>query len=315
MTDDRRPPAHLLREILLNLGAGLGVLCLLAAIASIGFGIRPLVFRSGSMGPRIATGALGLARTVPAAELAVGDVVSVVDERGVRVTHRIQSVRYEGATTTLTLRGDANPTADPAPYVVAEADRLFWSVNYVGYAVSALSTPLGTFGAGLLAGALLMYAFGRRSSGRDPEAAGRSHAPGVTLVAVAVLTTGSLAVRPAALDTQAAFTDSATAHTGTFGAVQLTAPVLSCELRSSTELYVKWTTVPGATAYAVRITRNLLTTTTTVVQAPTITLRLPPTALEIGTVTVQATSAPWASPSSNAANYSFTLTLLASCSA
>ena len=173
MTDVRRPPRHLLREALLNLGAGLGVLCLLAAVASIGFGIRPLIFRSGSMGPEIRTGALGLARTVPAAELAVGDVVSVVNDRGVRVTHRIQTARYTSSTATLTLRGDANPTADPEPYVVTEADRLFFSVNNVGYVVSALSSPWGTFGGGLLAGALLMYAFGRRghdASRRRPGA-------------------------------------------------------------------------------------------------------------------------------------------------
>jgi len=109
-------------------------------------------------------------------------------------------------------------------------------------------------------------------------------------------------------------TDSATAQTGTFSAVQLTAPVLSCDIRSSTDLWVKWTAVPGATAYAVRVTRNVVNTTTTMVPAPTTTLRLPPTALEIGTVAVQATFAPWASASSNTANYSFAITLVATCS-
>jgi signal peptidase I len=313
MTVGRGSTRHLLRETLLNVGAALGVLCLLAAVAAIGFGVRPLVFRSGSMGPEIATGALGLARTVPAADLAVGDVVSVVNARGVRVTHRIQTVRYANPTATLTLRGDANPTADPEPYVVTEADRLFWSVNHLGYAVSALSSPWGTFGAGLLAGGLLTYVFGRRSSTREEPAdtPGRS---GLPVAIVAVLAAGALLARPAALDTQAAFTDSATAQTGTFSAVQLTAPVLSCDLRTSTDLWVKWTAVPGATAYAVRVTRNLVSTTTTVVSAPTTTLRLPPTALEVGTVTVQATFAPWASASSNAVNYSFAITLVATCS-
>ncbi len=227
MTDVRRPLRHLLREALLNLGAGLGVLCVLAAVASIGLGIRPLIFRSGSMGPAIDTGALGLARTVPAAELAVGDVVSVVNDRGVRVTHRIQTLRYASPTATMTLRGDANPTADPAPYVVLEVDRLFFSVNDVGYVVSALSSPWGTFGSGLLAGALLMYAFGRRGTrepagDRERDLIGPS-ALGAVLV-VTVLTGSALVVRPAALDTQAAFTDAATASTGTFSAAQLTAP-------------------------------------------------------------------------------------------
>jgi hypothetical protein len=238
----------------------------------------------------------------------------VVNDRGVRVTHRIQTVRHSYPSATLTLRGDANPTEDPEPYVVVEADRLFWSVNHVGYVVGVLSSPWGTFGAGILAGALLMYAFGRRSFPPIGPVADGRRAAGLPLAAVAVLVGAALVVRPAATDTQAAFTDTATAQTGTFSTVQLSAPVLSCDLRSSTDLWVKWTAVPGATAYSVRVARTLGSTTTTVVPAPTTTFRLTPTALEIGTVTVQATFSPWTSPSSNPASYSFTLALLASCS-
>lgn len=37
------------REVLLTLGALLGVLCIVASIAGVAFGVKPLVFRSGSM--------------------------------------------------------------------------------------------------------------------------------------------------------------------------------------------------------------------------------------------------------------------------
>jgi signal peptidase I len=310
----QRPPGHLLRETLLNVGAGLGVLCLLAAIGSIGFGIRPLVFRSGSMGPEIRTGALGLARTVPADELAVGDVVSVVNGRGVRVTHRIQTVRHSYPSATLTLRGDANPTADPEPYVVVEADRLFWSVNHVGYLVGVLSSPWGTFGAGLLAGALLMYAFGRRSTAAEPAAAAAGRSAGLPAAVVAVLAAGVLLLRPAATDTLAAFTDTATAQTGTFTAAQLTAPVLSCRIADATTVEVAWAAVPGATGYSVTVNPTLgAPVTTDVGTAPRTFSRS--SLVELGTIVVRATAGTWTSPVSNTVNYNLVAGLLDSCSA
>ncbi len=65
------------KEIALNVAAVAGLICIIATLASLIFGIKPLVFRSGSMEPAISTGALALAKTVPATELAVGDVISV----------------------------------------------------------------------------------------------------------------------------------------------------------------------------------------------------------------------------------------------
>lgn len=71
---------------LLTLAALAGVVCLLAAAAALTLHITPLVFRSGSMAPEIPTGSLALARSVPAEELKVGDVVSVTNAHGTRVT-------------------------------------------------------------------------------------------------------------------------------------------------------------------------------------------------------------------------------------
>ncbi|NLG47963.1 MAG: signal peptidase I, partial [Gordonia sp.] len=70
-----QPQRRSRRELALNVGAVLGLMCIVAAIASMLFGITPLVFRSGSMSPEIPTGSLAIARTVDAQDLRVGDVV------------------------------------------------------------------------------------------------------------------------------------------------------------------------------------------------------------------------------------------------
>ena len=116
------------RQGLLTGGAVLGAVCILAAVAAAAFGLRPLVFLSGSMSPAIETGALGIAHEVPASSLEPGDVVSVPTEGGERVTHRIVSVAMDGDEAELTLRGDANATADADTYRVAHADRVLFDV-------------------------------------------------------------------------------------------------------------------------------------------------------------------------------------------
>jgi signal peptidase I len=143
------------RQTVLTVGAVLGVVCLLLAAGSALFGLRPLVFRSGSMSPTIDTGALGLARQVDAARLEVGDVVSVPTGDGERVTHRIVRVTHRDETATLALRGDANEVPDARTYVVGSADRVLLDVPLLGYAVSWVVGPAGLFLLGLYAAFLL----------------------------------------------------------------------------------------------------------------------------------------------------------------
>ncbi|MFD1814524.1 hypothetical protein [Rhodococcus gannanensis] len=158
------------REIALNVGAVAGLICVLAAAASFLFGIKPLVFRSGSMSPDIPTGALALSKAMPAADLAVGDVVSVENEQGTRITHRIQDVvAADGAGAVLILKGDANKDADITPYTVTEADRVFASVPGLGYAVSWLSSPTAIFLGGAFVGGLMVLAFGPASKRTDDD--------------------------------------------------------------------------------------------------------------------------------------------------
>ncbi|MBM4524457.1 signal peptidase I [Rhodococcus hoagii] len=158
------------RDIALNVGAVAGLICVLAAVASFLFGIKPLIFRSGSMSPDIPTGALALSKTAPAADLKVGDVVSVENQQGTRITHRVHEiVSSDGASAVLILKGDANQDADLTPYTVTETDRVFVSVPGLGYVVSWLSSPAAIFLGGALVGGVMVLAFGPGSRRKDDD--------------------------------------------------------------------------------------------------------------------------------------------------
>ncbi|MFE4498691.1 signal peptidase I [Rhodococcus sp. NPDC056743] len=155
------------RDLALTIGACAGVLCIAIAAASLFLGITPLVFRSGSMEPEISTGALAFSRTTPADEIAVGDVVSVINTQGTRITHRVYGIAPQSDGVVLTLKGDANAEPDVETYFATSVDRILFSVDKLGYVVSWLSGPIGVFLGGVLAGILLTIAF--RPGGPRPN--------------------------------------------------------------------------------------------------------------------------------------------------
>lgn len=230
-----------LQNNLLTLGAILGTLCLSAALTGILLGAKPLVFRSGSMAPAINTGALAVSLPVEAEEIRTGDIVSVENAAGVRITHRVVTSEVANGTATLTLRGDANAVVDPEPYVLQRADRVVFSVPLLGYGVAWLSSSAAVFVGGLFTAYLLYVAFGSRQRKRreqppHDEQAGNQHSPGPKVgrrsgqKAVSVLATVVL-IPVGALHTstpsQAAFMDTASA-TGSFTATSLQPPTLTC---------------------------------------------------------------------------------------
>lgn len=136
-----------LRELALTVGAVAGVLCVVFTLLGAFVGVRPLVFTSGSMAPSIATGDLAVTRPVPLSRVSAGDVVSVFDAQGTRVTHRVVSLDP------LRLKGDANAVVDPLPYVVEQVDLVLFSVPAGGYVLTWLSSPPAT----MLLGAYLVF--------------------------------------------------------------------------------------------------------------------------------------------------------------
>lgn len=264
----------------LNIGAVLGSICLLFAAMTLVFGLKPLIFASGSMGPAIPTGSLALAVAMPAAAVQPGQVVSVVNDYGIRVTHRaVSAMSGDG----LILKGDANPTADLQPYAVDSVDRVLFSVPVAGFVVGWFSQPWLFFLGGLLCAYLIYLAFFRRDSeaGTDERRRRRHRGrPGtgrhggtdagsrrrallgmsamVAAIGIAVPLGGAVKVE----STQAAFQSQASATAGPVAAATLQ-PVpgqLACQttggvLGALTSAQLSWTptTLPAGARYALRL--------------------------------------------------------------
>ena len=297
---DRGAVLHRVGNVVLTITAALGTLCIVATLAAVVLDVRPLVFRSGSMSPAIDTGALALARTVDVDELETGDVVSVLDSGGVRITHRLESMTLRDGTATLVLKGDANREPDSEPYVVTTADRVFLQIPDAGYVVSWAAGPTGVFLGGLLVGGVLLSSI--RSSRRGGTGGVRRAAVVLAVLAIG----GGASSRVAPQSTLASFTDRPTMTSGTLTSYKVPTTVLSCSTTGlSLVVTLSWTAVAGAASYTVTAGG-----TSVVVNAPTTTYSFIPV-LGAGSATVVAnrvfgtapTTTTWRSAPSNAKSW------------
>lgn len=242
-------------DTLLTVGALLGSLCVIATLVGLLVGAKPLVFRSGSMSPAITTGALAVSLPVEASDIHVGDVLSVENTTGVRVTHRVVSVDIDRGVAAVRLKGDANDVPDAVPYTLRQADRVIFSAPLLGYFVAWLSSSAAVFAGGFFTAYLLYLAFGQSvarkssTSGDDNSKPGsgwagrkivRRNRParhpgnktrdirlqaGTTAFSIVVLTASALHT---AAPSHAAFLDYSTAS-GSFTSASLIKPGLSCD--------------------------------------------------------------------------------------
>lgn len=299
-------------QVLLSGTAVVGVCCLLMTIAGAAFGVRPLIFRSGSMSPTITTGSLAIARPVAADRLKLGDIVSVpVDNT--RIAHRITKITRSSGETTLQLKGDANPVPDARNYQVTRADKIVLAVPELGRAIAWLSRPPGIF---VLAGyAALMFALvlrGRPSSGsgdHDRRPRARPLLLRARTVAAAALL-GMLPILPAA-PSWAVWSDAARVSGSSLSTATLAAPTLTCNVLGVSAVNLSWNAVGSATSYDVYTGSTLQTNTTSTSYA------LPASLISLGgTAHVVAKtgsgSTAWHSPDSNTVSYSSVLVTLCS---
>lgn len=156
----------LLREIVLWVAAAAGAISVIAAVAAVGLGVRPLMFMSGSMAPRIPTGSLALAQRTPSSDVHIGDVISFETSQGIRITHRVARVTTLNGRPAFITKGDANATEDVVPVVASTVDREFLTVPGLGYAVNAVLQPEWSFAGGALVGLAVAVSWLR---GREPE--------------------------------------------------------------------------------------------------------------------------------------------------
>lgn len=198
-----------------------------------------MIFETGSMSPTIPVGSLGLARTVPASQLNKGDVATVVRSDGTRITHRVVSVEAKSSVAAmLTMQGDANPVPDPEPYIVADAQRMYFTMPVAGYIVSWLGNPFTVALEALGVVALILIAFAPERGWRRSRGARRLLGTTAASVSVAVAATGVVGPGEAH-----AATASATA-TGSLTTGRPVSPTtLSCVNTTTTYLLLPYSTV------------------------------------------------------------------------
>ena len=307
------------RQAVLTVGAVAGVACILVTLGAALFGLRPLVFESGSMAPTIHTGDLAISRSIPASSLEEGQIVSVPTGTGSRVTHRIVSITRVGDDAILQLRGDANDATDATHYRVSHADRVLFHVPRVGYAVGWLSGPMGIFALGLYAAFLVSVLFRRspaapaRLSGNErvvpPSRTGGRRAgrrrdrativSGGLTVVLAVGVLSGLAVRHQLTPTLAAWLDPSSVTGTSLTADTVLATTLTCTKAGSTARF-SWTTVPNATNYTISFAGGVAKAAVT--QATTTYSDLNPSSGRVARVVVnrQFSGVTWSSVASNA---------------
>lgn len=302
MTSHRRRKPFRPGRILLSLGAALGVVCLVAATASVFLDIRPMVVSSGSMSPAIPAGSLAFAQDTAAGNVEVGDVVAVSRADGTRVMHRVVAAEPSGGQVALTLQGDANAAPDDEIYVVDRVLAVRFDVPWLGYPVSWLSTTWGLMILGASAFGLLVFAL--RPS-REPSAGRRRVAAFLAVPVAAVM------VSTTAAPSSASFTDTGTVTSSTIATYTVPPTTLTCGAVGLLSVTFNWTAVPNATNYTLHYGTGGSSTVTTTSTTRTLTA-----AIAGGTAWVVVNravgSTTWSSVNSNTRSYTVAVVSLCS---
>ena len=151
----------------LTVVAALALILVCGVITIAGFGFSFVRLATGSMSPTFPADSILLVRSVPAASVQVGDVVTVSRDGSVPITHRVTSVLPTTSGAELVLRGDANTADDPEPYQVAKVGLVLGGLPVGGGALVALQSPLGLGVATVVVALLVLWAWWPR---REPGA-------------------------------------------------------------------------------------------------------------------------------------------------
>ncbi|WP_144874171.1 signal peptidase I [Microbacterium sp. 1.5R] len=165
---ERRGLGRLLADSALWIAAVAGAMCIALVVLALAAQVTLIMFRTGSMSPTIPAGSVAVVQRVPAADVGIGDIVTVDRPADLPITHRITSVA-DGSTPAervLTLRGDANASDDPFPYAVTSVRRVLFSVPGAASVVVALGDPVALGALTVAATVLVVWAFWPRTRRR-----------------------------------------------------------------------------------------------------------------------------------------------------
>jgi|SRR5690625_875854 len=130
-------------------------------------GATLVVLKTGSMSPTMPAGTAAVTMPTAAADLEVGDVVTVQrDDTSLPVTHRIIEITPGNtpAERELRLQGDANATPDLFPYRVEETHRVITAMPGLGRMLAVAQGPVVMGVATVVVAALCLRAFWPSSS-------------------------------------------------------------------------------------------------------------------------------------------------------
>ncbi|WP_461472760.1 S24/S26 family peptidase [Microbacterium sp. HJ5] len=197
----RRSWASTAGDIPLTVAAVLGALCITLVIAAVFFDVRIILFSTGSMSPAIPAGSAAIVRSIPAADVRPGDVITVERPGRLPITHRATSVEpVEDAGPDLrriTMRGDANAVEDPFPYDVTTVRLVVLSVPGIAPAIATLGEPWVLGGLTVAATLLVLWVFWpRRHEARAAAGAGRRSGAALGVVGLAAAAGVAGAVAP-----------------------------------------------------------------------------------------------------------------------
>jgi signal peptidase len=165
----RRHVSELVKRGIITLAGVLGVLAVLVAVSPF-FGWAVVRLATGSMAPTFPTNSLLLAHSVPASRVGVGDVVMVARPGELPVTHRVVSATVVSAgEVALTLKGDANRTADPRPYLVRSVDVVVGGIPWGGSVFAALRSTVGLASLTVLATLIVLWGWWPKRATKGAE--------------------------------------------------------------------------------------------------------------------------------------------------
>lgn len=165
---------HRLRDAVITVVGILGTLTVTWLIVAWMLNLSLVVLATGSMSPTMPAGSVAVVQEVAAADLALGDVVTVPREgSAIPVTHRIVDIAAaaDGGERELTLKGDDNDIVDSETYVVGEAKRVVASMPGIGSAVLWVRSPAGIIAATVVVAAIVVWAFWPARTEKDIEPA------------------------------------------------------------------------------------------------------------------------------------------------
>ena len=152
-------------------GAAFTLLTVLLGLLS-PFGYDSYTVLTGSMAPALPVGSMVITRSVPAADIAPGDVITFQPPgRSYLVTHRVAGVVVDVAGMAFVTRGDANSAQDSWRLPInGRFARVAFDIPLVGMLRSALATPTGRID--LVALGVLLFATSLLTGGstRNTEA-------------------------------------------------------------------------------------------------------------------------------------------------